>query len=360
MAIQQPQPTSKLNSPAHSLSHRVFANDGSAPVQSIVVDSAGRVGIGTTTPAARLDILSSSGPALNASTTLSANTGDEAALALNYTTNKATSGNDTGLLVNFTDTNSPGSSYFLDLKVNNTSKTSLRSDGYIFTPAIQSAANSTFSVGNQWNGAANLFAIRMAGGTYSQTTGVGGAVKITPTYNQLSGDAANTDLLINRTETAIGSGSQYLFDAQVGNVSKFAITNTGNVGIGTTSPTNILSLGGNAVRTFWMERHTTANTAGNGLTIQAGGATAAATDKAGGNLTLNPGVSTGTGESGVILQGCVAGLTGTGDNSFSTILQILGNKLGFYNATPVIKQTGVAVTAEGIHAALVNLGLISA
>lgn len=32
--------------------------------------------------------------------------------------------------------------------------------------------------------------------------------------------------------------------------------------------------------------------------------------------------------------------------------------LGFYGATPVAKQTGVAVSAAGIHAALVALGLI--
>ena len=35
-------------------------------------------------------------------------------------------------------------------------------------------------------------------------------------------------------------------------------------------------------------------------------------------------------------------------------------KLAFYNATPVAQQTGVAVTAAGIHAALVTLGLITA
>lgn len=34
--------------------------------------------------------------------------------------------------------------------------------------------------------------------------------------------------------------------------------------------------------------------------------------------------------------------------------------LGFYGATPVAQQTGVAVTAAAIHAALVNLGLITA
>lgn len=37
-----------------------------------------------------------------------------------------------------------------------------------------------------------------------------------------------------------------------------------------------------------------------------------------------------------------------------------GSTAGFYNTTPIAKQTGVAVTAEGIHAALVALGLIAA
>lgn len=36
------------------------------------------------------------------------------------------------------------------------------------------------------------------------------------------------------------------------------------------------------------------------------------------------------------------------------------SKLGFYGASPVAQQTGVAVTAAAIHAALVNLGLITA
>ena len=34
--------------------------------------------------------------------------------------------------------------------------------------------------------------------------------------------------------------------------------------------------------------------------------------------------------------------------------------VGFYGTTPIVKQAGVAVTAAGIHAALVNLGLIAA
>lgn len=35
-------------------------------------------------------------------------------------------------------------------------------------------------------------------------------------------------------------------------------------------------------------------------------------------------------------------------------------EVGFYGTTPVALQTGVAVSAAGIHAALVNLGLITA
>lgn len=37
-----------------------------------------------------------------------------------------------------------------------------------------------------------------------------------------------------------------------------------------------------------------------------------------------------------------------------------GTTVGFYNTTPIAKQTGVAVSAAGVHAALVALGLIAA
>jgi hypothetical protein len=45
MAIQQPNATDKQNSPSHSLSHRVFANDNASPVQSVIVDSSGNTTI---------------------------------------------------------------------------------------------------------------------------------------------------------------------------------------------------------------------------------------------------------------------------------------------------------------------------
>jgi len=135
---------------------------------------------------------------------------------------------------------------------------------------------------------------------------------------------------------AIGLGAN---TAVIGNSSITLTAIQGNLGLGTTAPTNLLSLGGNAARTFWLERHTTSNTAGNILTITAGGATSGATDKAGGALVLQGGLSTGSAESGVTIQGCVAGASGTTDGTQTTAIQVLGNKIGFFTATPVVQQT---------------------
>lgn len=60
------------------------------------------------------------------------------------------------------------------------------------------------------------------------TAGANSFVAITPLYNQASGTAANTDLLVNRTQTAVGSGAQRLIDAQVGAVSQWMVSNVGN------------------------------------------------------------------------------------------------------------------------------------
>jgi len=52
--------------------------------------------------------------------------------------------------------------------------------------------------------------------TNASTSGAIVATKIAPTYNQASGTAANTDLLISRTETALGSGAQKMISLQAG------------------------------------------------------------------------------------------------------------------------------------------------
>jgi hypothetical protein len=65
--------------------------------------------------------------------------------------------------------------------------------------------------------------------TDTATSGSSVGMLIAPTYNQASGTASNTDFLINRTQTAVGSGTQRLIDAQVGGVSMFSVSNTGAV-----------------------------------------------------------------------------------------------------------------------------------
>lgn len=49
-----------------------------------------------------------------------------------------------------------------------------------------------------------------------------------------------------------------------------------------------------------------------------------------------------------------------GTGAGTIIAQNSSQKMGFWGATPVVRPTGVAVTAAGIHAALVTIGLIAA
>jgi hypothetical protein len=102
--------------------------------------------------------------------------------------------------------------------------------------------------------------------------------------------------------------------------------------------------GETADRAIQQGRRATGDSAGRSLSLGAGGVTAGATNKAGGTLKLQPGVSTGAGESGVEVYGCPAGAAGTGDNALAVMLKILGDKLGFFGANPVAKPA--ALTAQ--------------
>lgn len=115
------------------------------------------------------------------------------------------------------------------------------------TGLFSSANNVTLNLGlNRSYTSASQTQIKMANQTDSSSSGSGTAVAITPTYNQTS-TAGATDLLINRTETAVGSGSHYLFDAQVGGTSKVNIDRTGTV---------YASQSGESRPSFWITSHT--------------------------------------------------------------------------------------------------------
>ena len=149
--------------------------------------------------------------------------------------------------------------------------------------------------------------------------GIGIQDLLTATYS--AGDtilagALNNNFIIRSQGNTITSEGIFFQNNNGGSISNtMAILGSGNVGLGTMLPTYLLSFGGNAARTIWMERHTTANTAGNTLTVQAGGATSGATDKAGGDWIALPGVTTGTGRANIRLQNYNRGATGTADNT---------------------------------------------
>ena len=65
-------------------------------------------------------------------------------------------------------------------------------------------------------------------GGFSASSGTQTSFYINPTYTQ-SGTAGATDLLINRIETSVGSGSQRLLDLQVGGVSKLIVNSQGTI-----------------------------------------------------------------------------------------------------------------------------------
>lgn len=77
--------------------------------------------------------------------------------------------------------------------------------------------------------------VQLANSAVSNSSGSFVGVSITPAYTQTSTTGA-TDLLINRTETSVGSGIQRLLDLQVGSVTKFNVDRLGHVTLeGTTS-----------------------------------------------------------------------------------------------------------------------------
>ncbi len=121
---------------------------------------------------------------------------------------------------------------------------------------------------------------------------------------------------------------------------------SGKIGVGTTNPSSDLSFGGNVARNIAMERSTTSNSAGNNLSVTAGGATLSSSDKGGGFLNLSSGVSTGAGGSTIQFQTATPTSSGTTSNSPSTKMTILGNgSVGIGTTAP---STQLANTPYGI------------
>ena len=141
------------------------------------------------------------------------------------------------------------------------------------------------------------------------------------------GTAAGESLTLTGTSSATKSAT----GIKLGSVVTVDEVN-GRVGVGTTTPTSILALGGTAARTIQMERNTTAATAGQGLTVSSGGAIAGTADLAGGDLALRSGISTGVGSSAIRFLTPTPGATGTADNALAERANITSTGLAVTGA----------------------------
>lgn len=120
----------------------------------------------------------------------------------------------------------------IDLQLAGVSKFSISQAGSVtagsMTSNIISASNNDVSMNLQQRSftTATNPGIILNSGTWTNSSGVALAIKLIPTYNQTS-TAGATDFLINRTQTAVGSGAQLFLDMQVATVSKASVSNLG-------------------------------------------------------------------------------------------------------------------------------------
>lgn len=151
----------------------------------------------------------------------------------------------------------------------------------------------------------------------SLTASGGGAPNVsnaTGTLPVANGGTGSTTAFTQGSVVFTGAAGVYTQD----NANFFYDATNHRLGLGAVSPTNILSLGGQSAQTIWMERDVTAATAGQNLTLQAGGAVSAGTNLAGGDAIISSGISTGTGTSNIKFNIFPAGSTGTADNAATT------------------------------------------
>jgi hypothetical protein len=109
-----------------------------------------------------------------------------------------------------------------------------------------------------------------------------------------------------------------------------------------------ITINGQAAQAISLFRETTASTAGNNLTVQAGGAVSLGTNLSGGNLVLASGISTGTGSSNIQFNTYNSGSTGTSDNSATTALTLSATgATGTNEVTTLQANAGIGTNQNG-------------
>lgn len=197
-----------------------------------------------------------------------------------------------------------------------TERMRIRNDGYVGIGAT-TGITSMLTVGNGGNITTNVppqIYIR----SYSTSGGIAQLLGEWPgTNNWAIGHADGTNSYLRIGLAQAGTGTTTAWNADQTPIKVFI---GGGLSIGgvTTAMNYSLSFGGTVARTIGMERHTTAETAGNNLTISAGSCTSGANKKGGGMLVNAPGVSTSAAFSSVRTQRLTRyaiGVSATTDNT---------------------------------------------
>ncbi len=178
-----------------------------------------------------------------------------------------------------------------------------------------------------------------AGGTVAGTANITGGNLI---LQSGLGTGTGASTISFQTGTTLGSGTTLQTMS-----TKMTILGNGSVGIGTTAPTNILSLGNDVAQKFWIENSAT-DIVGRALTVAAGGTIAgtSVSNITGGNLILQSGLGTGTGASTISFQTGTTLGSGTTLQTMSTKMTILGNgSVGIGTTAPA--STSLAEFALG-------------
>lgn len=73
----------------------------------------------------------------------------------------------------------------------------------------------------------NYDVLKIGPHTFTNVSGATTMISLAPTYNQASGTGSSNDILINRTETALGSGTHNFINCQVAGITVFQVAKTG-------------------------------------------------------------------------------------------------------------------------------------
>ena len=252
-------------------------------------------------------------------------------IARTYLTSNDVNGGVLGNLLTQISTNN-GSSYTTAYSYSPQNQTfAVRGDGGGALNAISlSAPTNSLSLSGSYSGSGAGSVNVTNGGSNTRTSGANVFFAVTPTYNQASGTAANTDLLVNRIETAIGSGLQKFIDLQKGGSSYWSVSNTGQQswGTGLGAITHIL---GPSDQAFAIASQSPvaalASQNGQNLNLTASNATAGTTTASvatGGNVNITAGAgaaktNSGGNGGGVTITGGIGSGSGSGLPGLVTI-----------------------------------------